>query len=138
MSNWALLATGISVLVAFGVVPPALSGADAMPQRNDSHASSHLKAVPWEVKSVKARAVIASITIDACDEREGKIQRVRVAYRHKKAIITLFIRHFPESNGCFGSELFFDKKVKLARNTRELSLYDGSAHPPVRRWPRRS
>lgn len=40
-----------------------------------------------------------------------------------------------KGEGCFGYDMFFDRKVKLAPGARHLRLLDGSADPPLRRWP---
>jgi hypothetical protein len=64
-----------------------------------------------------------------------KIQRVRQVERPRRVILTAFLIHRAPKN-CAGVEAPVSYVVTLRHKLGSRSIYDGSVHPPARRWPR--
>lgn len=101
-----------------------------------------VRAVSWKLGANKTGKTIhlSSVVTYCAGSAKPRIQRTDVAEHRDSAVITVFVR-FPRHKKSGGEEscadigLGLQEVLTLRRPITGQTLYDGSTHPPARRWP---
>lgn len=118
----------------------ALAGAALVGIGCGSGDNGSTRAVEWKVeRPLGPKRVRLSAVIETCSPNPPLLEQPIVEYEGNRVEIEL--RQTPEEleegqNGCFLSLAVAHTVITLERNLDELVLYDASADPPEKRWPR--
>lgn len=138
-------------LFAFLLMPLVLvsmscgGSSSAQPTRyhDGDRSQGHVKTRPIEwhlINSPEGATVRIGNPIDWCyGAPKPRISEVRIREGNRAVILTALLANFqkPDKQGaCAGVEMGVVKTVELSEDLGDRALYDGSASPPAKRWPR--
>lgn len=100
-----------------------------------------IRTLPWDVAAVRSpQAIKIFVGVGFCGGgSKAYIARARPRYAGEGVYIRAEVGFpkvgLPKGAACPRVELFKYKTVKLARDLREVKLFDASTDPPTLRWP---
>lgn len=97
--------------------------------------------IRWQLASPpKGRFIRIGRSFGGCyGDPKPRIAEVRVREREKSVILIAFLANPPRQSGaCADLEMGIVKTVELSKDLGDRALYDGSATPPIKHWPRPS